>query len=218
MILRPTNGPLDWRSFLAKPDLHWKAGFSAMETAYSWERQAGLPPEIAAMFSDAELLFAIPEYKVALPGGVRESQNDVFALLRDDAGLLTCMVEAKRSEPFGPRISEWLHEGSAGKEIRLTAICDLLGLDTHKLDLSLRYQLFHRAASAVITARRFHSKRAAMVIQSFSPKHRWFEDFRAFAAQFGLSKVLNELERATLPNGIELSMGWACCLPQTEQI
>ncbi len=216
MILRPTNGPLDWRDFLAKPDLHWKAGYSAMETAHSWERQQGLPPEIAVMFPNAELILAIPEYKVAIPGGARESQNDVFALLRDDKGLIPCMVEAKRNEPFGPTLGEWLTNAGQGKRDRLSAICGLLGLDYSKLDDSLRYQLFHRTASAVITAREFHASRAAMVVQSFSPEHRWFDDFTAFTALFNRSPDLNALETVDLPEGIELALGWAACSPKTE--
>lgn len=218
MILRPTTGPEDWRTFLAKPELHWKRGRSAMETAHSWESANGLPTAIVTIFKEAELLFAIPEFKVSLPGGDRDSQNDVFALLRDDDGLITCMVEAKRDEPFGPTLAQWDAESSAGKTERLNAICALLGLNPRNLSPYLRYQLFHRTASAVLTAARFHTNRAAMVIQSFSPEHRWFGDFSAFTALFNLEPKRNEPASTTLPNGCVLTIGWVNSPIRTEEI
>lgn len=211
MILRPTQSPLDWREFLAKPDLQWKPGKSAMETAHSWEAQEGLPVPIAELFPSAELLFAIPEFKVALPGGGRESQNDVFALLRDKDGLIVCMVEAKRDEPFGPTLGEWMRDASAGKQQRIAAICDLLGLDLQALDPNLRYQLFHRTASAILTAEKFHTCRAAMIVQSFSSEHRWFKDYLAFIKLFGLTSNINQMTQTELPNSMNIQFGWAAC-------
>ncbi|MEO1000600.1 MAG: hypothetical protein AAFW69_08380, partial [Pseudomonadota bacterium] len=82
-ILTPSGGPEDWRQFLADPQNQWKRGYSAMATALSWEAAQGLPPEVAELLGpDAELLLAIPEHKVAVPGGRRASQCDVFALAR----------------------------------------------------------------------------------------------------------------------------------------
>lgn len=78
-ILVPTLGADDWRRFLADPEKHWKRGYSAMAAALSWEAANGVPPEISELFGGSlELLLAIPEHKVALPGGGRESQCDVF--------------------------------------------------------------------------------------------------------------------------------------------
>ncbi|WP_171043018.1 DUF6946 family protein [Maritimibacter alexandrii] len=218
MILRPTTSPEDWKAFLAQPDLHWKPGRSAMETAFAWEGAKGLPLEIAAMLPGAKLLLAIPEYKVALPGGGADSQNDVFALVRDENGLIPVMVEAKRDESFGPTLGEWLVDASTGKKARLAAICDLLGLDPAALDPGLRYQLFHRTASALVTAARFHADRAAMVVQSFSPERRWYEDFAAFAALFGDAPAPSAALNRVLPNGKTLLLGWASCPLLTEGI
>lgn len=215
MILRPTDGPQDWKEFLAQPERQWKAGYSAMETAFSWEAQIGLPPEIANLFPKAEMLFAIPEYKVPIPGGARDSQNDLFVLLRDKIGLVACMVEAKRNEPFGPTLDEWLHNASQNKKTRIASICRMLGLKSEHLDGSLRYQLFHRTASAVLTAKLYHTHRAAVVVQSFSPEHRWFDDFTAFAGLLGLSPDVDDMAMTKLPGGIEISLGWASCQPAT---
>lgn len=187
-----------------------------METAYSWEAQNGLPPEIAALFPDSQLILAIPEYKVPLPGGKRDSQNDVFALLRDEKGIMPCMIEGKRDEVFGPTLCEWQKKQSAGKVERLEAICSLLGLEACSLAPDLRYQLFHRTASAVLTAAKYHTQRAAMVVQSFSPEHLWFEDYAAFAELFGLAPSKDLICTTVLPNGLGLSLGWASCAAKTE--
>ena len=95
-ILIPSSGPDDWKQFLAQPDLHWATGYSARTLAHAWEANMGLPPEIkdlmSAAFGPGELLFAIPEHKTPLPGGKRESQSDVFALVRHPEGLATYTV------------------------------------------------------------------------------------------------------------------------------
>ena len=219
MILRPTASIEDWREFLAKPDLHWKPGRSAMETAHAWEQAQGLPPEIAELFPEGtELLLAIPEYKVPLPGGARDSQNDVFALLAEGNSLIACMVEAKRDEPFGPTLADWQGGGGAGKNQRLAALTEILCLDPAVLVPDIRYQLVHRAASAVLTARRFRTRRAAMVVQSFSSEHRWFEDYSRFVALFGMPAERNRIVTAQLHDEMELSFGWASAPIRTEAI
>ena len=68
-ILTPTTSPLDWKSLLADPEKHWRWGYSAMSAALTWEAAKGLPAEIAAIFGpDTELLLAIPEHQVPMPG------------------------------------------------------------------------------------------------------------------------------------------------------
>ena len=90
-IYVPSGGAESWKRFLAKPELHWARGYSARTVAHSWEAADGLPHEIAELLQlvagPIELLFALPEHKTALPGGRRDSQSDVFALLRSSAGL-----------------------------------------------------------------------------------------------------------------------------------
>src|SRR6185369_14272426 len=51
------------------------------------------------------------------------------------------------------RLTEWLGEGSANKEARLTGLATILG--ARSIPGEIRYQLIHRAASAVLEARRF---------------------------------------------------------------
>lgn len=198
MILIPSKGPADWQQFLADPAKQWRAGYSAHACAHSWEQADGLPPEIArALGGNAELLLAIPEHKVALPGRGAASQCDVFALVRTDTGLCATAVEAKVDEPFGPTLGEWLRDASPGKHQRLTGLLNLLGLAMPPPDI--RYQLIHRTAAAVIEARRFTAPRAAMLVQSFSPTARWREDFQSFQALF---------PDAAAPAGIALTLAW----------
>lgn len=207
-ILVPTTGPESWRALLADPQKHWRSGYSAKSMAECWEAYPALPPEFTRFFGDdAELLLAIPEHKVALPGKGRESQNDLFALIRSRGETVAMTVEGKVNEPFGPTLDEWLVDASDGKRERLAGICDLLGI-TQPAD-SIRYQLLHRTASAVIEAERFGTARAAMIVHSFSQEKKWFEDFEAFAALFGGIPNRDGTVKFVLPDGRPMLLGWA---------
>lgn len=192
-IYRPTVGAEDWKMFLAKPDLHWKKGYSARTMAHSWEDAGGCPPEISRcleqMFGiEPEPLFAVPEHQVELPGGKAASQNDAFLLCGVGDGLAAVMVEGKVDEPFGPTLGEWLESASPGKLTRLDALRTTLGIEG-ELNPALRYQLFHRTASAVIEARRFRAQHAVCLVHSFSPTARWRDDFERFARRLGSEPV-----------------------------
>lgn len=208
-ILVPSEQATDWRRLLADPAKQWRRGYSARTTALSWTTAKGAPPEIASMTPvGAELLFAAPEWKTGLPGGGRESQSDVFALFSVPGGLLTMTVEAKVDEPFGPTLGEWMEGASPGKRARIAAIGDLLGLAA-PIPAQIRYQLLHRAAAALVEARRFRAREAAMIVQSFSPESRWFDEFAHFAALFGLAPGPGEPAVAPVPEVGSLRIGWA---------
>lgn len=212
-IYIPTRSPEDWRALLADPRKHWRPGYSAVATARAWEAASAapgrLPPEIAEILGPgAELLLAIPEHKVPLPGGGRPSQCDVFALARQGGAVVALAVEGKVNEPFDRTLGDWMGEGTPGKRARLEALCGLIGCGVPPREL--RYQLFHRTAAAVIEARRFGADRAAMIVQSFSPEHRWFEDFAAFCAFLGTGTSERGRGHALpLPDGMTLTLGWA---------
>jgi hypothetical protein len=213
-ILVPTRGAEDWQRLLADPIKHWKRGYSAMAAALCWEAAKGLPPEVAAILGpDARLLLAIPEHKVALPGGRRESQCDVFGLVGLDAGLCALAVEAKVNETFGPTVGEWLQDASPGKAERLATICAMLGTPCPPPP-ELRYQLFHRTAAAIVEADRFGAGTAAMIVHSFSPDHRWFEDFAAFCHLLGAEPACGRGIEVGLPDGQRLILGWATGSPE----
>jgi len=208
----PTTGPADWQPLLAEPEKHWKPGYSAYALATCWEKVDGLPMEVRSLFvpyfSDVELLLAIPEYKVPLPGRGNDSQNDLFCLLRTDDKTMAMMVEGKVEEPFDKPLSVWLAEASDNKRVRLSYLAQTLGLK-EPIPLSIWYQLLHRSASAVITARRFGAHSAAMVVHSFSPAKTWLNEFKAFAALWNKEIEHDQMVLITLPDGFELFLGWA---------
>jgi len=217
-----TTGSHDWQWLLASPGLHWKHGASAMSLADAWENADPWPAPVAAALAsdpdlaDLELLLALPEHEVPLPGGSRSSQTDLFVLARAPEGaLVTIAIEGKADEPFGDRtVAEWRADGSAGRNQRLAYLLDVLGLADDERLAPIRYQLLHRTASAVIEARRFGAKHAVMLVQSFSPTQRWFEDFCAFGALYGLAGRKN----VTLPAGqisdVCLHLGWVSDKPR----
>lgn len=215
-IYIPTTRAEDWRALLADPQKQWRAGYSAKELAECWQRAEDFPPEFLRLFAGAdnpalhqlEPLLAIPEYQVRLPDGKRPSQNDLFVLARArDNQLAAIMVEGKVSEPFGPTLKDWQKDKSAGKARRLDLLCDILGLV--EPPQSIRYQLLHRTASAILTAKKFNAGYAMMVVHSFSPQHKWLDDYLAFLGLNDVTGEVGKLTRLTEKDGIQIYAGWA---------
>jgi hypothetical protein len=209
----PSSGPRSWQALLADPVKHWARGYSARTLANAWEDQAGFPPEIVAILqqqaalTDAEPLLIFPEWKVPLPGGSRPSQNDVWVLARSSAGTISIAVEGKVDEPFDKTIGEWKLDLSPAKKERLQFLLEVLDLSPRMPD-SIRYQLLHRTASAVIEAERFNASHAVMLVHSFSPNNQWIEDFLAFTALFGLSAQVGRLASTQARHNLPLHFGW----------
>ena len=212
----PINNPEEWRQLLAKPDKHWKTGYSAKTLAYCWQETGDFPHEVRRIFrssgidvfKDIKMLIALPEYKVPLPGGRRASQNDIFALAEGNDQLVSIMVEGKVSEPLGDRVSKWRTQSKGGREVRLRYLCELLALDTTTVG-HIRYQLLHRTASALIEAKRFNAPNALMLVHSFSRENKWFEDYQRFLALFDVMGEVGSLVFAKEINGVKLYFGWA---------
>ena len=209
----PTNGVESWQMLLADPVKHWKTGYSAKALAYCWEEARGFPEEVLELFKDTDLegakfLLGIPEHQVPLPGGNTKSQNDVFVLAKNDSGLVSIAVEGKVSEPFGPTLGEWMMDASPGKITRLNYLKEQLGL-TDELNMNVRYQLLHRTASAVIEAKSFGAKTAAMIVHSFSQENEWFDDYSVFIGLYGKSAKVGDLVFVRNIDGIDLYLGWA---------
>ena len=226
-ILLPARRAADWRTLLADPALHWKKGRSAMALAEAW--QSGEFPvavrrvldESSPALRDLELLLAIPEHKVPLPGGARASQTDLFVLARGSSGLFAMAIEGKVDESFDETVSDWLKrraseqakkggrdEPSAQARARLTYLCGLLQL--HARDIGdLRYQLLHRTASALLEAERFRAAGAMMLVHSFSSSDAWFDDFATFARRLGADEpAVDRIIPVGDRGAIELHLGW----------
>jgi len=148
-----------------------------MSAAACWEESnPQLPSEISdvleasgnKLLTSLELLIAIPEWEVDLPGGNRPSQTDVFAITRNGLGLVVLCVEAKVDETFGPTLGEKKADASVGQLERILYLERELGCAS-SLEDSIRYQLLHRTVSAIVTARSFHAGFAVMLVHSFSP-------------------------------------------------
>lgn len=211
-IYIPASSAEQWAQFLAQPVKHWRQGYSARTLAYSWQEANGFPTEVhttlSASFPDIELLLALPEYQVPLPGGSRPSQNDIWVLARTAGKLVSIAVEGKVSEPFGPTIQEWREESSPGKSERLAYLCGQLGLQPSVPD-TLRYQLLHRAASAVIEAQRFGAAHAVMLVHSFSQSSEWFQDYASFVSLLGGGIASeNTLVSVGVRSGVPLHLAW----------
>jgi hypothetical protein len=211
----PSTGAGDWRRLLADPIKHWETGYSAKTLANCWEAADGLPNEIADILRtdgyEPELLLALPEHKVQLPGAaLGASQNDIFALMRIGPRTIAATIEGKVDEPFAQLISEWLVNASPGKLTRLSFLCNVLGLEERMLPNDIYYQLLHRTASAVIEAKRFKTDAAVMLVHSFSPTRRWFDAFAHFASLFGCTAEPGKLMLAGPNAERPLYLGWAC--------
>jgi len=206
-----TSSAEQWAQFLAEPVKHWRQGYSARTLAYSWQEANGFPSEVASVlapqFPSAELLLALPEHKVPLPGGSRPSQNDIWVLARSEGKLISIAVEGKVSEPFGPTVQEWKTETSSGKAERLAYLLTLLGLSS--VPDTIRYQLLHRTASAIIEAQRFNATHAVMLVHSFSQSSEWFQDYAAFVSLMGGIAVENGMVFVGCRSGVSLHLAWA---------
>jgi hypothetical protein len=186
-----------------------------MTLALSWEAaHPHVPDEVNASLASTgdpeldglELLLAIPEYQVDLPGGQRPSQTDVLALMRGTHGLVAVAVEGKVDEAFGPTVEEKRVDSSVGVTERLAYLAGRLGLAS--APGSIRYQLLHRTVSALLIAEQFDAVAAVMLVHSFSPTGKWFEDFAAFAALFDAEAVLGEIACIGTFDGTPLYVGW----------
>lgn len=214
-ILSFTTGPNEWQRLLADPVKHWRTGYSARTLAYSWEAADGFPPEVAQVIRQSEdplladlvPLLAVPEFTVPLPGGTRASQTDLFVLARSRSGPVSIMVEGKVKESFGPTLDEWHSEASSGKKERLSFLLRSLALE--KLpEGSIRYQLLHRAASAIITGEQYHAVAAVLLIHSFSEEHANWSDYEAFTRLFGVQAAHGTVQPLTSASNVPLFSAW----------
>jgi nucleoside 2-deoxyribosyltransferase len=229
-IFVPARGTTDWRALLGNPMTQWRIGYSARALAESWQSAMDVPDAVRRVFRSSphrifqklELLLAIPEHRVALPGGAASSQTDLFAVARSqDDGLVAIAVEGKAEEPFDATVADWLERRaideerrgrarvpSAGAQARLRHLCQLLEVEEGQIG-ALYYQLLHRTASALLEARRFGAANALMLVHSFSPTHRWHEDYAAFARCLGAESAdVDTIADVGERSNVRLYLGW----------
>ncbi len=154
-------------------------------------------------------MIAIPEFKVPLPGGSRPSQNDILAIISNSHGLSIITVESKAKENFDNTIEDWNKENSKGKTERLEYIKEKINFSSNNAS-RLRYQLFHRLASAVIMAEKFHANNAIMIIQSFveSDLENHYDDFVQFIKAYEKEPLKEVPILLTSKNDIKIYVLW----------
>ncbi len=224
-----TRGIGSWRERLADTDRQWKRGFSALETAVSWELasggESGLPAPIDKLFRETSrgepvLMFAVAEHKVDLPGGDAASQCDVWAVVNTLAGMLSLTVEAKANEAFGDEVLEkWLMAGGTERSAHNRRIrWDYVRSHLPQSDafLQVRYQLLHRCAASVIEAKRLGFQHAAFVVQAFNTPAKSFQDYADFCQALKIPAVRGGMA-TTAVDGISLGVGWADCQLSTHE-
>ncbi len=185
-------------------------GFSARSLAYAWEEAEGFPVTVGSVlrqsFQNIEPLLILPEHQVPLPGGKAASQNDAWVLAKSGVDLISIAVEGKVLEPFGPTVEEWNPYASTGRQKRFAFLRELLQLD--KIPHKTRYQLMHRTASAILEAQRFNAQHAILLIHSFSPDNKWFDDFSMFVELFGQTARVNSIVSAERNRSPNLHFAW----------
>lgn len=219
----PLLQPADVRPHLGMPT-HWRQGRSAKSLADCWYAANDVPEAVRAVLETApeyrgvELVDAWLERQTdLLDGRGSNSQTDLLALIGLESELAVLAIEAKVDEPFGPFVSDWLADGSAGKARRLAGLCALLGISQEKAQ-GLRYQLLHRTAAAIFEAKRFRLQRAVLIVQSFCPKASGLSDFADFVAAIGSGAVPHgAMSQPTRFGAIEMRFGWVCDKPPPGQ-
>ena len=73
---------------------------------------------------------------------------------------------------------------------------------------TIRYQLLHRTASALIEAERFGAEHAVMLVHSFSQTSEWFHDYAAFVTLLGGKSAENIVTSVGSCAGIQLHLAW----------
>lgn len=214
----PLLKPEDVIPHLAKSG-HWKSGHSAQELAIAWSQSStDFPPAVRAVlsmvpeYSDAELVDGFFEREIELGSPGRNSQADILVLagLRQEIGIIA--VEGKVNETFREFVKDW--NTTPGKQVRLERLTQTLGLETADVG-GIRYQLLHRTASAIYEAKRYRCRHAMMLVHSFSPTHRWFEDFAKFSSLMNQPvSAPGSVSIAKTCEGISLRLAWVADSPR----
>jgi hypothetical protein len=207
--------PEDVIPHLGKGELHWRDGYSAKAVCESWFNANDIPSlvrrvlEGADEYKGAQLVDAWLERCTHLPWGRgNPTQTDLLAVLAVGDELAVLAMEAKVRESFGPYVKDWLAEGGDNREERLHGLCGLLDLDIETTS-ELRYQLLHRTAAAVLEAKRYRSRHAAMVVQSFCPDRTGLSDFQSLAQAMGFGQI--DADSVSSPkslDSVDLRVGW----------
>ena len=131
-----------------------------------------------------ELLVALPEWEVPLPGGSEGSHNDVLALIGVGDELMVAAVKAKsRSRSTGPSMN-----GSPTRAPGKGNACDTSAVCWAWLSRPLGICATSCSIGRLLRSSsvgRFRAQAAAMVVHSFSAENAGFDDYKAFVSGLG---------------------------------
>jgi hypothetical protein len=204
----------DVRKSLADPVKHWRKGYSAYELADKWVSAGDFPQAVRQvmneypLFEGAKLIEAFFERKVELETPGRPSQNDILVYAKLPNGFLTMAVEGKVKEPFDKYVFQ--KEITPGVEARLSNLCDRLEISPNDVQ-GIRYQLLHRAVSAVLEAERYGAEHALMLVHSFCASNTSFSDYHDFAILLGFPEnavQINQILGFKQLGNVKLHLGW----------
>jgi hypothetical protein len=102
---------------------------------------------------------------------------------------------------------------SAGKRARMAFLERTLGLESSPCAV-VRYQLLHRAASAIIVGEQYRAAAAVLVIHSFSPKNASWKDYQFFTKLFGVDAQMGAIQRLGTTSRIPLFGVWVAGDPK----
>lgn len=199
---------------------HYKPGHSAWECSRCWSTiKSDFPQNIRSLFENASVLAlrnlkieqVYAEYPVFLPDSYRSPSKCDLMIFAEGPGnrKVVLALEAKCDEPFAQPVNIWIR--TADKPVprsqrplfkqpsvpvlrklrRLQLLNEILDIDILD-DSTLRYQLLHRTASAILTARQTFAEAAVVIIQAFSESERNFSDFESFCAILGFSRIAKD--------------------------
>ncbi|TFI59751.1 hypothetical protein E2493_02620 [Sphingomonas parva] len=211
----PLLAPEAIKPHLVSPK-QYAPGRSTALVTQSWFSANGLPPRLRAILEQApewsgvQMLDAWLERQVDLEDGMASpSRCDALAIcsLREELGVLT--VEAKLHESFDWTINARLARGlSVGETTRTRRLLERLRLPPEGSG-HLRYQLLHRVLCAVLEAKRYRARHAAMLVQSFSAKASRFSEFHDLAVAMGYGTVNQDrISGPIVIEGVGLRIGW----------
>jgi hypothetical protein len=241
--MRRLNKAEDWKGFAGEDN--WVPTRSAFEIAYAWHDAGGFPDDVikALEQSGQEVLHklrlevAFVEKPVFLDTLVGPSMNDLMGYARNAAGdNIVVAVEAKTDETFGLPVVSWVkgdrlvpETGAANRPSRvrrLKFLSEQLGVSISDSS-GLRYQLLHRATSAILEGALYGAVAVVVIIHSFGANEsdvtNW-ADFGQFLKALGSesipekNKVVGPLALNTDAKSAPLYFLWVTSKPRPTAI
>lgn len=198
---------------------HYKPGHSAYECAQRWQGiGARFPTEIEAILRESkqrllgslEIKQIYAEFPVWLDTHTTPSKNDLMIFAEAPGNRkVVIAVESKCHESFAQPLENWIRtsdkplpraqrklfksaSGPVHRKVRRLNFLNTILSTNIDADSSVRYQLLHRTASAVLTARQTYAEAAVVLIQAFTESERNFQDFQDFCKLLGFSQIAKD--------------------------